>query len=172
MKIQRQRVILAAILFAGLILRILAAHSYWEWNDSTFPESWKISKLVLSHDGQTYIHQARPDTWRSSSPFFQQWENLPYYRPPLASYYFKYLFQASDFNRLTVSIVQSFLAILAYLFLYLIAALLFNHRVAIISLLFLTLHPVLIFYDISFEDNPLALFFLSTTIYVLSLIHI
>jgi len=166
MKIQRHTAILAAILFTGLILRILAAHSYWEWHDSTFPGSWQISKLVLSHDGQTYIYQARPDTWRSFDLFFQQWENRPYYRPPLASYYFKYLFQVSYFNRLIVSTIQSFLAILAYLFLYMMAVLLFNHRVAIVSLLFLILHPVLIFYDTSFEDSPLALFLLSTTLYV------
>ncbi len=167
MKTKQQTILLTAILLTGLVLRFLAADSYWKWYDTTFPGSWRISKLVLSHDGQQYIHQARPDTWRSSHTYYQQWENRPYYRPPLASYYFKYLFQASSFDRLAVSTVQSLLAAGAYLFLYLLTAQMFSRRVAVVSLLVLMIHPVLIFYDTSFEDSPLALFLLSATLYTI-----
>ena len=165
MKTRKHTIILTVILLTGLVLRILAADSYWKWYDTTFPGSWRISKLVLSHDGQQYIHQARPDTWRSSNPYYQQWENRPYYRPPLASYYFMYLFQVSSFDRLIVSNVQSLLAAGAYLFLYLLTVQLFGRGIATVSLLLLIFHPVLIFYDTSFEDSPLALFLLSVTLF-------
>ncbi len=151
----------AAILLAGLLLRIVAADSYWKWHDRAFPGAWEVSRLVLSHDGQQYIHQARPDTWRSAHPYYQEWERKPYYRPPLASYYFMYLFRASSFDRPAVSIVQSVLAVGAYLFLFLMARHLFSFRIALLSLLVLAFHPVLIFYDTSFEDSPPALFLLS-----------
>lgn len=164
MKQSRQVIILSVILLSGLILRVLAADSYWKWYDTTFPRSWEVSKLVLSHDGQQYIHQARPDTWRSAHPYYREWEKKPFYRPPLASCYFAALFRASSFDRLTVSTVQSLLALGAYFLVYLLAARLLGPRTAVITLLVLVLHPVLIFYDISFEDSPLALFLTALTL--------
>lgn len=157
-------ILLIAIVLGGFFLRIFAAYDYWNWFDTVFPETWQHSRIVLSQDGTQYAQQAGPGTWCST--VFQKWRQLPYYRPPLASYYFTVLFRMFGFNRLAVSAIQAAAACSAYLLIYLITCRLFGRRTGLAALILIAVHPVLIFYDHSFEDSSIALLMLALTLYV------
>ena len=141
-------------MLAGFLVRVAGADAYWKWFDREFPQTWQVSKLDLSQNGMQYVLQADPGTW--NSPHFRGWDDRPYFRPPLASYYFVGLFRLFHFSRLAVSAVQALLATLAYLFAYLTAVRFLGRRVGLLALVLLILHPVLMFEDTSFEDSVLG----------------
>ena len=67
---------------------------------------------------------------------------------------------------MAASAVQSAVATAAYFLLYLLIVQIFDHRIGIISLIIMSIHPILVFYDHSFEDSSLALLLLSAAMYV------
>ena len=81
---------LCAILILAFLVRFFAAVDYHKACDKMFPDTWNISKYTLSQDESLYIQHADPGTERSDA--FAPWARHPYYRPPLASYYFQFLF--------------------------------------------------------------------------------
>jgi 4-amino-4-deoxy-L-arabinose transferase-like glycosyltransferase len=151
------------LLVLGVVLRLAGASAHWQWFDREHPSLWETSKLELSQDANQYIQQADPHTW--ASPLHWKWTNRTYFRPPLASYYFVGLFRAVRFDRMLAASVQAGLAALAYLLLFLSARRVFGRGIALGTLAVVALHPVLMFYDVSFEDSTLALALLSATIY-------
>jgi 4-amino-4-deoxy-L-arabinose transferase-like glycosyltransferase len=151
------------VLAAGLALRLWSAWSYWHWYDEKFPGAWERSESVFSQDGSLYVHYAR--SAESSDSTKSSWQKKAYYRPPLASYYFSALLHLCRFDRFRVSAAQAMLSIGAYFALYLISRCLFSRAISIAALCVLMVHPVCIFYDISFEDSTLALFFLAWTLF-------
>jgi hypothetical protein len=151
------------VLAAGLALRLWSAWSYWHWYDAKFPGAWERSESVFSQDGSQYVYYAR--SAESSDSTKPSWQKKPYYRPPLASYYFSALLHQCRFDRFRVSAAQSMLSIGAYIALYLISRCLFSRAISIAALCVLMVHPVCIFYDISFEDSTLALFLLAWTLF-------
>ena len=150
------------LLLVGFLVRVASANAYWKWFDSEFPQTWQVSKLDLSQNGMQYALQADPGTW--NSPHFQGWDDRPYFRPPLASYYFVGLFRLFHFNRLAVSATQALLATVAYLFAYLLVAQILGRRIGLLALVLLVLHPVLMFEDTSFEDSVLGMLFVSAAL--------
>jgi len=146
----------------GLGLRVGGASAYWEWFDDQHPETWRVSKLVLSPDGSQYVQQADPGIW--ASRLHRGWTDRPFFRPPLPSYYFAALFRMVGFNRLTVSAFQSLLAIVAYWLIYLVVLRRLGWGIAIATLVVLCVHPVLMFFDSSLEDSPLALLCVAASI--------
>jgi 4-amino-4-deoxy-L-arabinose transferase-like glycosyltransferase len=139
----------------------VAAH--WRCFDREHPSLWETSKLELSQDAKQYIQQADPHT--RASPLHRKWTERTYFRPPLASYYFVGLFRAVQFDRMLAATAQAGLATLAYLLLFLSTRRVFGRGVALGTLAVVALHPVLMFYDVSFEDSTLAFALLSATIY-------
>src|SRR5690349_2081649 len=116
MKPRRAGLALAAIVAAGFLLRVGAAYHLWRAFDAEFPRVWETSGQTLSQDGTQYVLQAGPSTW--NAPLFRGWAAQPFYRPPLASYYFIGLLRAVRFDRLAASAVQAALAMAAYVFLF------------------------------------------------------
>jgi 4-amino-4-deoxy-L-arabinose transferase-like glycosyltransferase len=152
------------LLALGVMLRLWGAAAHWQWFDQQHPLTWEKSKLELSPDANQYIQQADPDTWPSS--FYRSWSEQAYFRPPLASYYFVGLFRAVGFDRVLAATAQALLAALAYLLLFLSVARVCGRTIALVSLAAIAAHPVLMFYDVSFEDSTLALALLSATLYL------
>jgi 4-amino-4-deoxy-L-arabinose transferase-like glycosyltransferase len=64
-----------------------------------------------------------------------------------------------------VSAIQAVLASIAYFLLFISAQKVFGRGIALITLAAAALHPLLMFYDTSFEDSTLALFLLSATVF-------
>jgi 4-amino-4-deoxy-L-arabinose transferase-like glycosyltransferase len=151
------------LLVLGVVLRLAGASAHWQWFDREHPSLWETSKLELSQDANQYIQQADPHTW--ASPLHRKWANRTYFRPPLASYYFVGLFRAVRFDRMFAAAAQAGLAALAYLLLFLSTRRVFGRGIALGTLAVVALHPVLMFYDVSFEDSTLAFALLSATIY-------
>jgi len=156
------RILVFLILLVMFFLRVWAARDYWRWFDQRFPETWQHSRIVLSQDETHYIQQAAANQWYPA--VFSRWRDHPYYRPPLASYYFAWLFSLCGFNRLAAAAIQSLLAACAYLLIYRAASLLLGAGIGLAALALIALHPVLIYYDHSFEDSTLALLLLSGTL--------
>lgn len=152
------------LLLLGLVLRLAGAEAHWQRFDEQHPSVWEKSKLELSQDANQYIQQADPDTW--ASPLHRPWAEQTYFRPPLASYYFVGLFRAVNFDRMKAAGAQALLAAIAYFFLFLSVQRIFGRTIGLITLTAIALHPVLMFYDVSFEDSTLALFLLSATLYL------
>jgi 4-amino-4-deoxy-L-arabinose transferase-like glycosyltransferase len=157
-------IVVALLLAAGFLLRLWTAHAYWSWFDREYPGAWERSRSVLSQDGTRYVQQADPDTWQR--PSRGRWQERPYYRPPLASYYFALLCRATGFDRLAVSACQALLALLACFLIYRLVERAFGYWTALASLSWSLLHPVLVYFDISFEDSALALALLALAIAV------
>jgi len=157
----RPAVWVGGLLLAGFLLRLASAHLHWNWFDAQFPSTWGGSKIDLSQDGTQYIQQADPGTWNSLP--FRDWDERPFFRPPLASYYFVALFRLFHFDRLAVSAVQSLVALAAYLLAYLLAARLLGRRIGLCTLALLAVHPVLMFEDTSFEDSVPGMLLVSAT---------
>lgn len=153
---------MAAVLAAGFAIRVFAAHVEWRTFDREFPNVWEISRSALSQDGTQYVLQADRGTWKAR--YFRDWDQKAYYRPPLASYYFALLFPAVGFDRVAASAVQAALAIVAYTLLFAIARREWGARVAWGALLLALAHPVLIYYDTSFEDSVLCLVLISAAL--------
>jgi hypothetical protein len=151
------------LLVLGVVLRLAGASAHWQWFDREHPSLWETSKLELSQDANQYIQQADPHTW--ASPLHRKWTERTYFRPPLASYYFVGLFRAVRFDRMLAASAQAGLAALAYLLLFLSVRRVFGRGIALGTLAVVALHPVLMFYDVSFEDSTLAFALLSATIY-------
>jgi 4-amino-4-deoxy-L-arabinose transferase-like glycosyltransferase len=151
--------LVAIVLAAGFLLRLWTAHAYWSWFDREFPGAWERSRVVVSQDGTQYVQQADPDSWQR--PLRGHWQERPYYRPPLASYYFVFLSRATGFDRLAISACQALLALLACLAIYRLVERTCGFRTALASLLWSCLHPVLVYFDVSFEDGALALVLLA-----------
>ncbi len=101
---ERKSVVLA-LLAAGFLLRLWTAHAYWGWFDREFPGTWERSRAVLSQDGTQYLQQADPDTWQRQ--YRGAWQDHPYYRPPLASFFFAALARAAGFDRIMLSSVEA-----------------------------------------------------------------
>jgi len=152
------------LLLLGLVLRLGGAAAHWQWFDGQHPSVWEKSKLELSQDANQYIQQADPDTW--ASPQYKAWAERTYFRPPLASYYFVGLFRAVHFDRMMAAGVQALLATLACFLLFLSVRRVFGRTIALVTLAAIAVHPVLMFYDVSFEDSTLALFLLSATLFL------
>ncbi len=150
---------LFAILCAGGALRVLAARHYWSWFDSHFPGLWAASDTTLSQDATRYIAQA-------GAPGYADylWGQQPYFRPPLASWYFSGLFRLLAFDRIAVSVVQSCMAMLAYAAIFCVSRRIVGSRAAVVATLAMAIHPVLIFFDRSFEDSVPALLFTALAI--------
>jgi 4-amino-4-deoxy-L-arabinose transferase-like glycosyltransferase len=146
----------------GLALRLWGAAAHWQWFDQQHPLTWEKSKLELSQDANQYIQQADPDTW--ASPLHRSWAEQTYFRPPLASYYFAGLFRAVHFDRMLAATAQALLATLACFLIFLSAQRMFGRTIALVSLAAIAVHPVLMFYDVSFEDSTLSLLLLSATL--------
>jgi hypothetical protein len=155
-----QHVALIAILAFGGLLRALAAWHYWTWFDGEFPGLWDAAATTLSQDASTYIHQAGPPGYFAD----RLWGQLPFFRPPLASWYFAALFRLLGFDRLAVAVVQTGLAVLAYAAIYCVARRIVGSKLALLATLLTALHPVLIFFDRSFEDSVPALLFTALAI--------
>jgi hypothetical protein len=151
------------VLVVGLGLRVSGAWSYWNWFDEQHPETWKVSRLALSQDGSQYVQQADPRTW--ASHLHREWATRAFFRPPLPSYYFDALVNAVSFNRLAIATVQSLLAMLAYWLIYLVVARRLGRGIAMATLVVLCVHPVLMFFDSSLEDSPLALLCVAAAIF-------
>ena len=151
------------VLVVGLGLRVAGAHAYWNWFDEQHPETWKVSRLALSPDGSQYVQQADPETWASS--LHRGWSDRAFFRPPLPSYYFASLFPAVGFNRLAVSAVQSLLALLAYWLIYLAVLRRLGRGIALATLVVVCMHPVLMFFDSSLEDSPVALLCVAAAVF-------
>jgi 4-amino-4-deoxy-L-arabinose transferase-like glycosyltransferase len=160
----RERWGLAAALLLGWLLRFAAAHAFWNGFDREFPQVWETSKSAFSQDGTQYVLQAGPPCWKT--PFFRKWAEQPFYRPPAASYYFALLFRAVDFHRRAAAAVQSLLAVVAYGLLYLLARRLLGRGTAAIALGLLLTHPLLAYYDMSFEDSTLAFLLLTGALFL------
>ena len=157
------RVWVFCVLVVGFGLRVAGAHAYWNWFDEQHPETWKVSKLVLSPDGSQYVQQADPRTW--ASPLHRGWADRAFFRPPLASYYFAALLPVVGFNRLAVSAFQSLLAIVAYWLIYLVVLRRLGWGIAIATLAVLCVHPVLMFFDSSLEDSSVALLCVAAAVF-------
>jgi 4-amino-4-deoxy-L-arabinose transferase-like glycosyltransferase len=156
------RIFVFLILLILFFLRVWAARDYWNWFDQRFPETWQHSRIVLSQDESQYLQQAAVNQWYPA--VFSRWREFPYYRPPLASYYFTWLFTFCGFDRLAAAAVQGLLAVTAYLLIYRAASLLLGSGIGLASLVLTGIHPVLIYYDHSFEDSTPALLLLSGTL--------
>jgi hypothetical protein len=150
---------LIAILALGGVLRAVAAWHYWNWFDGEFPGLWDASGTTLSQDATTYVQQAGVPGSAN-----RIWAQLPFFRPPLASWYFAGLFPLLGFDRLGVAAVQTGLALLAYAAIFAVARRIIGTRPALLATLLTVLHPVLIFFDRSFEDSTLALLFTALAI--------
>ncbi len=151
------------LLMAAMALRVVASLDYWDWFDQEFPGLWDTSRVVLSQDANNYLADAFVAAERQAPT----WAESGFYRPPLASAYFQLLFQAVNFDRAAASMVQSVVAVAGYAFLFLLASRIFSFTVASCALALLALHPVLIFFDTSFEDSVLCFFLLSAALLVL-----
>ena len=156
----RQRTALITILTLAGILRALAAWNYWAWFDGDFPGLWKIAAITLSQDASTYIQQAGPPGHFSD----RVWSEIPFNRPPLASWYFAALHPLLGFDRFGVALVQTALAVVAYLAIFSVARRIVGINLALIATAFAALHPVLIFFDRSFEDSVPAFFLVALSI--------
>ena len=154
--------IVLLVLAAGLCLRIWSALTFWNWVDAQFPGAWERSRSVFSQDGSQYVKYASEASENDRSK--PSWQTKPYYRPPLASYYFSRLIRMCRFNRQAVSAVQSLLALAAYGLIYLIGRRFFSPLISLFGLAVLMLHPVCIFFDTSFEDSSPALLLLGCTL--------
>jgi hypothetical protein len=154
-----ERFALIAILALGGVLRAVAAWHYWNWFDGEFPGLWDASGATLSQDATTYIQQAG-----APGSANRIWAQLPFFRPPLASWYFAGLFPLFRFDRWGVAVVQTALAVLAYAAIFTVARRIIGTRPALLATLLAVLHPVLIFFDRSFEDSTLALLFTALAI--------
>jgi 4-amino-4-deoxy-L-arabinose transferase-like glycosyltransferase len=152
------------LLLLGLVLRIWGAAEHWRWFDQRHPVTWERSKLELSQDANQYIQQADPDTW--ASPLHRLWTERSYFRPPLASYHFVVLFRTVHFNRMLAAGAQALLATLASLLLFLSVRRVFGRTVGLLALAAMAIHPVLMFYDGSFEDSTLAFFMQAATLWL------
>ncbi len=152
------------LLALGLVLRIWGATEHWRWFDGQHPATWEKSKLELSQDANQYIQQADPGTW--ASHLHRTWTARSYFRPPLASYHFVALFRAVDFHRLAAAGAQALLAALASLLVFLSVARVLGRAAGLLTLAALAVHPVLMFYDVSFEDSTLAYFVLAATLWL------
>jgi 4-amino-4-deoxy-L-arabinose transferase-like glycosyltransferase len=162
MKPSRETAALLGWLAAGLLLRAAAADRLWSRFDRELPGAWETSASVLSQDGTQYVLQAGPPTWNAR--LFRDWDRKPYYRPPLASYYFAYLFPAVGFDRRAASCVQAALALCAYALVFLVARRAMPAAAAWCGLAAALLHPVLVYYDVSFEDSVLAMVLLAAAV--------
>ncbi|HYL18023.1 MAG TPA: glycosyltransferase family 39 protein [Burkholderiales bacterium] len=156
----RQRTALIAILALAGILRALAAWHYWAWFDGEFPGLWKIAAITLSQDASTYIQQAGPPGHFSD----RVWSENPFNRPPLASWYFAALHPLLAFDRFDVALVQTALAVVAYLAIFSVARRVVGINLALVATALAALHPVLIFFDRSFEDTVPAFFLVALSI--------
>jgi dolichyl-phosphate-mannose-protein mannosyltransferase len=145
---------LIAILFVAGLLRFFAARHYWGWFDGQFPGLWAASETTLSQDATSYIDQAGAPGYAD-----HLWGLQPYFRPPLASWYFAGLFPILAFDRMAVSAVQSCMAVLAYAAVFSVSRRVVGPRAALVAILAIAIHPVLIFFDRSFEDSVPALLF-------------
>lgn len=154
------------LLITAFGIRLIAASNYWAWYDAQFPDTWEISRLVPSQDGSQYVMQSEPDVW--AARLYQGWRDKSYYRPPLASYYFATLLPIFNFNRMAISAIQALLACCGYLFLYLLFRRHFSGMNATLVLAVAAFHPILIFYDTSFEDTVLAFFLSAVGCYTLA----
>lgn len=152
------------LVILALLLRLEAANDYWQWFDNSFPLVWQYSKIVLSQDANSYITQAL----MSQAAGGAIWTDAPFYRPPLASFYFQLVFLLSNIDRLTVSLCQSIVSIIGYLFICASIWRLVNPLIALLTLMIFAIHPILIFYDISFEDNNLTFLFIAAAFFCLS----
>lgn len=152
------------LLLLGLVLRLAGAAAYWQRFDAQHPSVWDQSKLELSPDANQYIQQADPGTW--ASPLHRSWSARTFYRPPLASYYFVGLFRAVHFDRTMAAGAQALLAALAYLLLFFSVERVCGRTVGLVTLAAVAVHPVLMFYDVAFEDSTLALFLLAATLFL------
>ena len=159
-----RNVAVATLLGAGFLLRLWTAHAYWSWFDREFPGAWERSRTVLSQDGTQYVQQADPDTWQR--PFRGRWQERPYYRPPLASHYFAFLCQRQGSIAWRSPRVRPCSALLAYFLIYRLVARAFGYWPALASLSWSLLHPVLVYFDVSFEDGALAFVLLALAIAV------
>jgi hypothetical protein len=157
---RRQRTALIAILALAGILRALAAWHYWAWFDGEFPGLWKIAAITLSQDASTYIQQAGPPGHFSD----RLWSEIPFNRPPLASWYFAALHPLLGFDRFGVALVQTALAVVAYLAIFSVARRIVGINLALLATALAALHPVLIFFDRSFEDSVPAFFLVALSI--------
>ncbi len=125
----------------------------WQWGHA------------LSQDETHYLTQAKKalekqgPTWADTEAF---------YRPPLASFYFQYLYITTNFNQLAIAILQSILAFIAYVMLFIRTRDYFGLPVALAAFALATIHPVLIFFNTSGEDSVLALFFISTALFLVA----
>jgi len=156
------KILVALVLLAIFCLRVWAAKDYWRWFDQRFPETWQHSRIVLSQDETHYIQQAATNQWYPA--VFSMWRDQPYYRPPLASYYYVWLFNLCGFDRLAAAAIQSLSAVGAYLLIYCTASHILGAGVALAALSLVGLHPVLVYYVHSFEDSTLALLLLSAVL--------
>jgi hypothetical protein len=156
--------IVAALLLLGFVLRLTAGQDYWADFDQRFPGMWDGAKVTLSQDANEYIGQANPPSWLARP----DWASQPFFRPPLASFYFQALYQLVGFDRFWVVAAQSLVTLIGYFFSYHLAALLFGPATGLVSLFLLVVHPVLIFHDQDFEDSALGFALLAAALYFLA----
>ncbi len=164
MRLRPEKLALIAVLAGGFAIRLGAAQAQWRAFDREFPGVWDLSKSAFSQDGTQYVLQAGPECWKTR--FFHDWARKAYYRPPLASYYFAALLPAVGFSRVAASAVQAALAVSAYALLFAMTRASWRGPVAWISLVAVLVHPVLIYYDSSFEDSALCLFLTAASLAV------
>lgn len=138
---KRFYILLFCLLVFCWLLRVFAAIDYWQWFDVTFPGFWENNFRILSQDGTHYIHQAKMAKL-ANGPV---WAEKTFTRPVLPSFYFQLLFQFFDFNRVNVSAVQTLVSTTGY--------------------------ALLIFYNVSFEDNATAFLPLTASFYLLYRYH-
>jgi len=163
-----RRSALALLLAAGFAIRLTAAQQQVSWLHRTFPGSWPLAIATLSHDGATYLRQARNGLFTQDGPPQERWFARPFYRPPGASLYYDAALNLSGFGVTAFFLIQTAVAVASYALLFLVVRDWFPSWVAWAGLCLALAHPVLVFFDASLEDSVPALFFLALSLLAFS----
>jgi hypothetical protein len=160
-QLNRKAWVVGLVVVTGLAvwLRVASTNDLWNWFDKEFPDTWRGTRMTLSQDESNYVMYSLPDVAQATEVI--PWKTWPYYRPPLPSHFFAWLFPQLNYSRRLVAAVETVLAVLTILTVVWTVKRLWGRRQALCTGLILATHPVLCFYDPSFEDSTLTALFLS-----------